>query len=127
MADIFSSLYLALSVEYYHKHFNSSDILTNYITERLLNESQFKINKVIDNLGNVSNHLKRCKRNKLVSDQRKFLMKLWIIRILFYEIKNIIVKDNILEDLEKINTLSKSDPEYDILKNKIINVGEFKN
>ena len=41
--------------------------------------------------------------------------------------KNIIVKDNILEDLEKINIINKSNPEYEILKNKIINVGEFKN
>ena len=40
--------------------------------------------------------------------------------------KNIHVKDNILEDLEKINTISKSNQEYEILKNKIINVGEFK-
>ena len=41
--------------------------------------------------------------------------------------KNIYIKNNVLEDMEKINTLTKSDPEYDILKNKIINVGEFKN
>ena len=41
--------------------------------------------------------------------------------------KNIHIENNILGDLEKINTLSKDSSEYNTLKNKIINVGEFKN
>jgi phosphoserine phosphatase len=42
--------------------------------------------------------------------------------------KNIHVKDNILEDLEKINNISDTNlNEYLSLKNKIINVDEFKN
>ena len=45
MADIFSNLYLALSVRYYHMNNNASDLLTNYVVKRLINENQLKINK----------------------------------------------------------------------------------
>ena len=34
MADIFGNLYLAISVKYYHKHYNISDKLTNYVISR---------------------------------------------------------------------------------------------
>ena len=51
MADIFSNLYLALSVKYYSNNRVISNKLTEYIIERLLNENQLKINNVIDNLG----------------------------------------------------------------------------
>ena len=51
MADVFSNLYLALAVEYYDRHNPVSKTLTEYIINKLLNENQMKINKVIDNLG----------------------------------------------------------------------------
>ena len=51
MADIFSNLYLALSVKNYQNIYNSSTILTQYIIDKLVNENQLLINKVIDNLG----------------------------------------------------------------------------
>ena len=38
MADIFSNLYLAQSVYYYHKHYESSEKLTNYVIKRLMND-----------------------------------------------------------------------------------------
>lgn len=42
--------------------------------------------------------------------------------------KNIYVKDNILSDLEEINSLSdKNSNKYKLLYNKIINVDEFNN
>ena len=56
MADIFSNLYLALSVNYYQEHYKSSEKLTNYIIRRLMNENQEKLNKIIDNL-NVDKYL----------------------------------------------------------------------
>ena len=68
MVDIFSNLYLIIGVKYYHNNNNINDVLTDYIIERLLNEkllneNQYKINKIIDNI-NISNkillnHLKK--------------------------------------------------------------------
>ena len=51
MADIFSNLYLALSVQYYHEKHQASSILTDYIVKKLVNENQLIINRVIENLG----------------------------------------------------------------------------
>ena len=51
MADIFSNLYLAISVQYYHNKYKSSSIFTEYIIDKLVNDNQVKINRVIDNLG----------------------------------------------------------------------------
>ena len=41
--------------------------------------------------------------------------------------KNISIENNVLSDLEKVNKLSETTEEYEVLKNRIINVGEFKN
>ena len=51
MADIFSNLYLALSVQNYHNNHGASILLTEYISKKLINENQRLINTVIDNLG----------------------------------------------------------------------------
>ena len=51
MADIFSNLYLAISVQYYQNNYKASEVLTNYIINNLMNENQKLINCVIDNLG----------------------------------------------------------------------------
>ena len=84
MADIFSNLYLAKSAFYYHKHYEASEKLTMYVTKRLMNENQAKINKVIDNLGPerfLLQHMKRAyvpisyKRNERYSE------RLWRIQI----------------------------------------------
>ena len=131
MADIFSNLYLALSVQYYHKHFNSSKILTDYIVDSLIIENQNKINKVVDNLkyGNLYLfHIK--KKPNVISYDRE--------RLVFNEImnnsniineikKNIHIENTILEDLEKVNKLEKNSINYNKLKDKVINVEEYKN
>jgi len=123
MADIFSNLYLALSVGYYHMNNNASELLTNYGVKRLMNENQLKINKVIDNLGPerfLLQHLKKTVKDIKYEEERN----------LFNEVmnnENIYIKNNILEDLEKVNTLDKDDPKFKILKDRIINVGEFEN
>ena len=41
--------------------------------------------------------------------------------------KNIHVENNILSAMEKIQTLDKNSIEYNQLRDKIINVGEYKN
>ena len=68
MADIFSNLYLACSVKYYHDKYQASDKLTNYIINRLLDENQIKINTVINNLGAMKYllcHMKKVRNKKI--------------------------------------------------------------
>ena len=84
MADIFSNLYLAISVRNYHKNYKASEKLTNYIVQRLLLENQEKINKIIDNLGYeryLLSHLKKIIKQLRMIMKEKFLMKLWKMRI----------------------------------------------
>lgn len=128
MADIFSNLYLALSVEYYHKNTNASTMLTNYVIDKLIMENQMKINKVIDNLGlekYLLCHLKGKIKNTSYEREREIFNEIMNNENIINEIKkNIHVENNILHDLEKVNTLDKTSEEYKKLKNKIINVGE---
>lgn len=132
MADIFSNLYMAISVQYYHTNYNASEKLTNYIINKLINNNQILINKVISNLGPerfLISHLKNPVLNNYYEDERKIFNEIMNNKNIIKEIKkNIHVKNNILYDLERINDEDANlDPEeYNILKNRIINVDEFK-
>ena len=133
MADIYSNLYMAISVEYYHEHNKSSKLLTEYIIEKLINENQLKINSVIDNLGPerfLLQHLKKQIKSDNIENERLIFNEIMNNPNIINEIKkNIHVEDNILYDLEKAGSedIDKSSIEYESLKNKIINVDEFKN
>ena len=133
MADIYSNLYMAISVEYYHKHNKASSILTEYIIEKLINENQLKINSVIDNLGPerfLLQHLKKQIKSDNIENERLIFNEIINNPNIINEIKkNIHVEDNILYDLEKAGSedIDKNSIEYESLKNKIINVDEFKN
>ena len=130
MADIFGNLYLALSVNYYQKHYESSETLTNYIIKRLMNENQEKINKVIDNL-NVDKyllmHLKKYNKPITYEEEREIFKEITNNPKIMDEIKkNIYIKD-ILKDFEKINDHEKNSIKYNLIKNRIINVSEYVN
>tara|TARA_B100000035_G_C21031830_1_gene568913 strand:- start:1093 stop:3012 length:1920 start_codon:yes stop_codon:yes gene_type:complete len=131
MADIFSNLYLALSVKYYHQNNQASELLTNYVIKKLLNENQVKINKVIDNLSYerfLLQHMKRKVKEISYEEERKMFQEIMKNKNIINEIKkNIYVENNILADLEKAITLPKDSKEYAELKDKIINVDEYKN
>ncbi len=133
MADIFSNLYLAISVQYYYMNNNASEKLTNYIINKLINNNQILINKVIYNLGVeriLLFHLQNPVLNDCYEDEREIFNEIMNNKNIIKEIKkNIHVKNNILYDLERINDEDANlDPEeYNILKNRIINVDEFKN
>ena len=131
MADIFSNLYLALGVQYYHNENNANIQLTDYVIQRLLKENQHSINKVIDNLGSERfflQHLKAKVPNTCFYEERKiFSLILNDINILNELKKNIVLDNNILDDLLKANNLPKDSNEYKMLQHKIINVGEFEN
>ena len=132
MADIFSNLYLALSVQYYDKENKASPILTDYIIKKLVNENQIKINKVIDNLGFqkfLLLHIRNNVDSENYEDEKRVFNEIMSNKKIIEEIKkNIHIKDNILADLEKINEegLETENPElFNKLKNKIINVDEY--
>ena len=133
MADIYSNLYMAISVEYNHEHNKSSKLLTEYIIEKLINENQLKINSVIDNLGPerfLLQHLKKQIKSDNIANERLIFNEIMNNPNIINEIKkNIHVEYNILYDLEKAGSedIDKSSIEYESLKNKIINVDEFKN
>tara|TARA_B100000123_G_C25740932_1_gene433933 strand:+ start:4274 stop:6220 length:1947 start_codon:yes stop_codon:yes gene_type:complete len=132
MADIFSNLYLALSVQYYDKENKASPILTDYIIKKLVNENQIKINKVIDNLGFqkfLLLHIRNNVDSENYENEKRVFNEIMSNKKIIEEIKkNIHIKDNILADLEKINEegLETENPElFNKLKNKIINVDEY--
>ena len=130
MADIFSNLYLALSVNYYQEHYKSSEKLTNYIIKRLMNENQEKINKVIDNL-NVDKylllHLKKYNKPITYEEEREIFQEITKNPKIMNEIKKNIYMKGILKNLEEINDYEKGTFKYNMTKYRIINVNEYVN
>ena len=130
MADIFSNLYLAKSAFYYHKHYEASEKLTMYVTKRLMNENQAKINKVIDNLGPerfLLQHMKRAYVPISYQEEREMFREIMENPNIVNEIKKNVYLKGIMKDFEEIETLDKNTAKYSILKNRIINVDEYVN
>ena len=131
MADIFSNLYLALSVQYYHRENQASSVLTNHIIDKLVNDNQIIINRVVSNLGSerfLLNHIKRTPKIIKYEENRNIFDEIMNNENIMNEIsKNIHINNNILEDLSLVNTLDESSIEFEKLKDRIINVGEFSN
>ncbi len=129
MADIFSNLYLIISVKYFHNNYNISDILTNYIIEKLLNENQYKINKVINNLSFSNriflNHLKKKINYDKYDKESELFNEVMNNDKIIKSIKENIFIENILKDMEDYNNLNIENDTKEKLKNKIINVDEF--
>tara|TARA_B100000925_G_scaffold255604_1_gene209061 strand:- start:2294 stop:4222 length:1929 start_codon:yes stop_codon:yes gene_type:complete len=130
MADIFSNLYLALSVKYYHENNNASSKLTNYIIEKLINENQQKINTVVENLGPekyLLMHLKGKVRNRNYKEERALFNEIMNNENIMKEIKkNIYIPDNsILNDFSKLKEYKDNQEELEKIKSRIINVGEY--
>jgi len=133
MADIFSNLYMALSVQYYHNHYNASAKLTDYIIDKLINENKKLINCVISNLGPeriLLTHLKKAPVSLDFNKEREIFNEIMNNPKIINEIKkNIHIENNILADLELAASgkLDINSDEYISLKNRIINVDEFDN
>lgn len=131
MADVFGNLYLALAVHYYHRHNEASELLTMQIIQRLLYENQISINRIIDNLGPeraLLQHMKRHVRAPSYEDERRFFAEATTNPRIIEEIKkHIHVKENILEDLERIGRVDKNSAEYAVLRERVIGVSEYAN
>ena len=126
MADIFSNLYLALSVKYYHNYNPASVKLTDYVIERLINENQQKINNVVDNLGSQKYlllHLKGKVKSRNYKKEKELFKEIVNNENIMKEIKkNIYIQpDSVLDDFTKVENESMNEE----ITNKIINVGEY--
>ena len=133
MADIFSNLYMGISVLYYDKHVNASQKLTDYILDNILRENQIIINRVVNNMGAERFLLYPIKRKPFEIDynkERDVFKEIMENPAIIEEIKkNIWIKNTVLEDLEQAGgrDIDKNQEKYRELKDRIINVGEYSN
>lgn len=128
MADIFSNLYMAISVQHYQNTYQASEKFTKYVIDRLLNENRGFINEVVDNLG-VERftlcHLKRNVRSFKYDEEREIFKELMENPKILTEIKKNIEIRGVLKCMEEAVNLDISSDEYKALEEKIINVGEY--
>ena len=144
MADIFSNIYFSYAIKFSHKNDNISKKLTDYCLDRLYNENQLTINRVIDNLnGNfyfakiLLYHLKGNQKTIQYSKTSDLIKELKNNNKILEKIKeNIYTKDTILEELEKLTEMknhlnyasnTQFEDSYKKLYNKVIQVEEFDN
>ena len=130
MADIFSNLYLAHSVRWYHKQHNVSDILTDYCINRLLDENNERFNRVVNSLKQkpLLLHLRKKHQSDTYLTKRKVLSEIQNNKNIMEHIKrDVYTKDTVLEDLETLNSLDQNSQEYKDLYRKVIDVGEYDN
>ena len=132
MADILGNLYMCISLQWYHTHFHTSDILTEYCIRRILDDNIVLMNRVIHNYPHAlrlvllpfkqrefsfdydknRNLLEECKNNpKIINKIRE---DVWTDCSPFKE----------FEELEKYESDTK---EYREIYDKIIQVGEYRN
>ena len=131
MADMFSNLYMAVSVKYYQKKHNVSEVYTDYVVKRLLNENKEKMNRVIENLGlerYLLLHLKRTPCPTFYDNENTMFAYIMNNTNIMDEVKrNIYTKGTVLEDMETVIENKMIGKSNTILADKIIQVGEFNN
>ncbi len=130
MADILSNLYLAYSVKWYEQNNYISKIMANYCINRLLDENQIKINKIIENLKygySLLFMMKRKIKYQNYDTNRNFLKEIEKNDKIMQNIKeNLYLNEmDILGKLEKLSSLDKKSDKYNKLYNEIIQVGEY--
>ena len=127
MAGILSNLYLAYSVIWYQKHYNISNVITEYCLKRLIYENSILFNRVIDNYpGSVSLLLKNMKRkinSNIYQDNIDLIQELESNKLIIEKIKENIYMDESLKDLESLDYLR--DDDYIKKYEKIISVEEI--
>ena len=135
MADILSNLYLAHSVQWYHDNFSVSSVLTKYCVDRLCQENQRIINRVIDNNGYLKVLLFFMKKKEISYDYdstHHIINELSNNTDLLDDLKkDIVIKGTALEKLTKLtelrNMTNDDDETYQKLYNEVIQVQEYPN
>ena len=131
MADMFSNLYLAVSVKYYQKKHDVSEVYTDYVVKRLLKENKVKMNRVIDNLGPeryLLLHMKRTPCPTFYENEKAMFDYIMMNTNVMEEIKkNIYTNGTVLQDMETVLSDQKLGIWNQHLANEVIQVGEFEN
>ena len=131
MADILSNLYLAHSVAWFHKQHKVSKDLTLYCINRLCQENQHIINRVINNqplqLKFLLGHMKKREKYDVYKETSNIILELQhneFIRNVLHE--DIIIKNTPIEKLMNLDVI-RNTKNYDEEYNKAIQVGEYPN
>ena len=130
MADIFSNLYLAYSVKWFEENYKVSSVLSEYCIKKLTNENQMLFNKIIDNAPVIHKplicHMKGIVRYDSYTTNSKIINEIINNKKVMDTFRqDIVVENNVLEELDRLNSLDKNSNEYKELYNKVIQVGEY--
>jgi acyl-CoA dehydrogenase len=139
MADILSNIYLAKSVIWYHNNVANdvSPIIKQYCIDRLLDESEEKLNTVIANYPQKT--LRTLLRPTMCTPHpRNFKNETVVFETILKDVyaqqllkDNLFYENTVLEDLEKLTAMKtdgnhkEKEEEYKQLYQKVINVGEY--
>lgn len=130
MADIFSNLYLAYSVKWYHEQNGVSELLTKYCIQRLLAENKNKFGNILANeklIGGLLLGYPRYSRGESYKTRRMLLEEIRNNEKIMSDIKNGIYIDKMLTSLGKLDELDINSEEYQKLYQQVISVGEYRN
>lgn len=133
MADILSNLYLGYSLIWYHHHFShqSNLVLRNECIDYLMNELEYKMNLIIENypiaeLRPFLYPLKNSITYPALERKNKVYNIILNDKALYETLNNdIYYKGTVLEKMEHLMTIDKTSPEYELLYQDIIKVGEY--
>tara|TARA_A100001015_G_scaffold155059_2_gene172075 strand:- start:5611 stop:7572 length:1962 start_codon:yes stop_codon:yes gene_type:complete len=130
MADIFSNLYLAHSMRWFQAELKISDVLSTYCINRLINENQIAINRILNSYSLPQQipiiHLRSFVTNEDYSTKIRVMNEIQNNPAIIDKIKENVYMDTILTDLESLNSLESESEQYHKLYDKVIQVGEFK-
>jgi acyl-CoA dehydrogenase len=133
MAQLMSNLYLAHSVIWCEEREPTSKILYEYCLNRICDENQEIINRIISNYPSAAVRiLLRPMRASVSSDvyqkKRDLVKEVDSNHKIMESIKeNIYSEEGVLEELDRLNSLDQDSKEYATLYNKVIQVGEYEN
>ena len=132
MAQLMSNLYLAHSVIWCESKQPTSQILYNYCLNRLCDENQLLINRIVSNYpSSLRLFLRTMTKNvnpEEYNRKRELVKEVDTNPKILESIKeNIYHEEGILEELERLNSIDIKNPKYQELYQKVIQVGEFKN
>jgi alkylation response protein AidB-like acyl-CoA dehydrogenase len=129
MADVFSNLYLAHSVDWYEREHKISIYWKNYVIQRLLNENYVSIKKVKNNLPTfmklLTCHITTKSNDITFKEQNQILDHISSINRILEKICEDVYFDGVLKDFYEMDMLNENNKRYQELYNKIINVGEY--
>ncbi len=131
VADYFSNIYLAYSVQWYQEQFQVSDVLSQYCIDRLMSENRMTLQNILSNepkLATLFWHLPKRTNNISFEKQRKVLQEVSENSKIMEHLKqDLYLQNNILEDLDKLESYPEESLEYDKIYQRVINVGEYQN